>query len=350
MSPLQLSLTAVLCISGIALHIWSSAPDRAGRQYSLQLPVILLYSLASALFLFSGFPDSMTEGRALGFGIGGAAGFAAFFLLASFTWLSKTRRLDEISAQLLKATRENTTLRRQLSHQRPPEDAPQPVLQCTRYELPLQDDRRHRIGMITGNVANVLGTDVWVNSENTRMEMSRVDEPTLSATIRYHGGRRDTAGHLVHDTIALELAEHMAGRPHVTAGSVLVTGPGELQESHQVRRILHVAAVEGEPGSGYRQVIDLERCVRNVLTEVDRLASAGEPLRSVVLPLLGTGGGSSHLGKTVDILLAATVSYFRSHATSRIRVVYLLAYTDAQATVCRAALDSEPALSPESAS
>ncbi|MFD0395224.1 hypothetical protein ACFQ3Z_35860 [Streptomyces nogalater] len=104
--------------------------------------------------------------------------------------------------------------------------------------------------MITGNLANVLGTDVWVNSENTRMEMSRVDEPTLSATIRYHGGRRDTAGHLVHDTIALELAEHMAGRSHVTAGSVLVTGPGQLQESHQVRRVLHVAAVEENPAPG----------------------------------------------------------------------------------------------------
>lgn len=345
MSPLQLSTTAALCISGITLHIWSSAPDRAGRQYSLQLPVILLYSLAAALFLFSAFPDSMTEGRAMGFGIGGAAGFAAFFLLASFTWLSRTRRLDEVSAQLRRATQENTALRRQLSRQRPAEDTPRPVLQCTRYELPLQGNRRHRIGMITGNIANVLGTDVWVNPENTRMEMSRVDEPTLSATIRYHGGRRDTAGHLVHDTIALDLAEHMAGRSHVTAGSVLFTGPGELRESHQVRRILHVAAVEGEPGSGYRQVIDLERCVRNVLGEVDRLAAAGEPLRSVVLPLLGTGGGNSDLGKTVDTLLAATMSYFRSHAASRIRVVYLLAYTDVQAAVCRAVLDSEPALS-----
>ncbi|MFD0395223.1 hypothetical protein ACFQ3Z_35855 [Streptomyces nogalater] len=81
--------------------------------------MVLLYSLAAALFLFSAFPDSMTEGRALGFGIGGAAGFAAFFLLASFTWLSKTRRLDEVSAQLRKATRENTALRRQLSQRRP---------------------------------------------------------------------------------------------------------------------------------------------------------------------------------------------------------------------------------------
>ncbi len=139
----------------------------------------------------------------------------------------------------------------------------------------------------------------------------------------------------------------MAGRSHVSAGQVLVTGPGELQESNQVRRILHVAAVEWEPGSGYRQVMDLGRCIRNILAEVDRIAAAGEPLRSVVLPLLGTGGGSSDLLKTVDTLLAATVGYFQSHPASRIRVVYLLACTDVQAAACRAALDKEPELSPQ---
>ncbi|MEW2399564.1 hypothetical protein [Streptomyces sp. NPDC046862] len=149
----------------------------------------------------------------------------------------------------------------------------------------------------------------------------------------------------VHDTIALDLAERMADRSHVSAGQVLVTGPGELQESHQVRRILHVAAVEGEPGSGYRQVMALERCVRNILGEVNRLADSGEALRSVVLPLLRTGGGNSDLHKTVDTLLATTVSYFRLHAASRIRVVYLLAYTDVQAAICKAALNTVEELS-----
>ncbi|GLW10097.1 hypothetical protein Misp01_52260 [Microtetraspora sp. NBRC 13810] len=347
MSPLHLVITAALAVSGIALQIWSSAPGRAERLYALQLPVILLYSLAAALFLFSAFPDSLTEGRALGFGIGGAAGFAAFFMMASFAWLARTRQWDELAANLKKTTRENAALHRQLLSERPPVDGPSPLTQCTRYELPLRGDRRHRVGIITGNLANVLGTDVWVNPENTRMDMSRIDEPTISATIRFHGGRRDDVGHLVRDTIALELAERMTGRSHVPAGTVLVTGPGELQESHQVRRILHVAAVEGEPGSGYRPVMDLERCVRNILAEVDRLATAGETLRSVVLPLLGTGAGNSDLHKTVNSLLAATVAYFRSHTASRIRVVYLLAYTDVQAAACRSALDADPELSRE---
>ncbi|WP_329328062.1 macro domain-containing protein [Streptomyces luteogriseus] len=344
MSLLQLAVTAILTIAGIALQIWSSALGRAERQYALQLPSVLLYSLASALFLFTAFPDSLTEGKALGFGLSGAAGFAAFFMLISFTWLAKTRRRDELSAQLKRAQRENTSLRRQLVRERSSGEGPRPLAQSTRYDVPLRGNRRHRIGVVTGNLADVLGVDVWVNPENTRMEMSRVDEPTVSAAIRYNGGCRDNAGHLVDDVIAKELAEQMDGRQHVSAGQVLVTGAGELLESHQVRKILHVAAVEGEPGSGYRQVMDLARCARNILAEVDRLTETGEPLRSVVLPLLGTGGGNSDLHRTVDTLLAATVSYFEAHSASRIRVVYLLAYTDVQEAVCRTALDSHPEL------
>ncbi|MEV5850177.1 hypothetical protein AB0M32_50315 [Streptomyces sp. NPDC051985] len=223
MSPLNLVITAVLAVSGVTLQIWSSAPCRAERQYALQLPVILLYSLTSALFLFSAFPDSLAEGRALGFGLGGAAGFAAFFMTVSFTWLARTRQRDQLAGRLKKAEQENVVLRRQLLGERPAEGTPRPLTHSTRYELPLRGSRRHRIGMITGNLTNILGTDVWVNPENTRMEMSRVDEPTISATIRYHGGRQDATGHLIEDVIAGELAEHMTGRSHVTAGQVLVT-------------------------------------------------------------------------------------------------------------------------------
>ncbi|MEU1867858.1 macro domain-containing protein [Streptomyces gardneri] len=344
MSPLQLAVTALLTIAGIALQIWSSAASQAERQYALQLPSVLLYSLAAALFLFSVFPDSLTEGRALGFGVSGAAGFAAFFMLISFAWLAKTRPRDELAAQLKSAERENAALRRKLKGERLSGEGPRPLARSTRYDAPLRGSRRHRIGVVTGNIANVVGVDVWVNPENTRMEMSRIDEPTVSAAIRYHGGRRDDAGHLVDDLIAKELAERMDGRQHVSPGQVLLTESGELLESHQVRRIVHVAAVEGEPGSGYRQVMDLNRCVRNILTEIDRIAEAGESLRSLVLPLLGTGGGNSDLHRTVDTLLAAIVSYFEAYPASRIRAVYLLAFTDVQEAICRTALDGHPEL------
>ncbi|MFB7578214.1 macro domain-containing protein [Streptomyces hydrogenans] len=308
------------------------------------MPAVLLYSLASALFLYSIFPDSVSEGRAMGFGLGGAAGFAGFFMLASYAWLSRTRSHDETASALQAATKENARLRKRLDIALAAHDAPLPPARSTRYETPIKGNRRHQLGMITGNLANVLGVDVWVNPENTRMEMSRITESTISATIRYHGGTRDVAGHLVADRIALELAEQMADCTHVAAGHVLITGPGELRESHGVKRIAHIAAVEGEPASGFRQVMDLERCVRNLLGELDRLNEAGEELRSVVLPLLGTGGGNSDLGRTAEELASAAVGYFQGHPASRIRTVYLLAYTDAQVEVCRSVLTVLPEL------
>ncbi|MFC8793023.1 macro domain-containing protein [Streptomyces cinereoruber] len=338
MSVLLLAVTSGLIAAGIGLQVWASGPRGQGRRYALQLPAVLLYSLASALFLYSIFPDSVSEGRAMGFGLGGAAGFAGFFMLASYAWLSRTRPHDETASALKAATKENARLRKRLDSALAAHDAQVTPARSSRCEIPIKGNRRHQLGMITGNLANVSGVDVWVNPENTRMEMSRVTEPTISATIRYHGGTRDAGGHLVVDRIALELAEQMADHTHVAAGQVLITGPGELRQSHGVKRIAHVAAVEGEPASGFRQVMDLERCVRNLLIEVDRLNEAGEGCRSVVLPLLGTGGGNSDLQRTAEELATAVVGYFQDHSASRIRTVYLLAYTDAQAEVCRSVL------------
>lgn len=340
----QLSITVVMIAAGIGLQIWSSGPKRAGRQFALQLPSIFLYSLGGALFLFSVFPDSISEGRALGFTLGGSTGFVAFFMLASFGWLSRTNQRDEVLAALATAGEENAAVKRQLAVEQVIARPPRPLQQCARGLAPLRGDARHRVGFVTGNLANITDIDVWVNTENTRMEMSRITEPTISGTVRYLGGRRDAAGNLVQDTIASELAERMAGVSGVMAGQVVTTESGELGESHGVRRIVHVAAVEGEPGSGYRQVRDVGRCVRNVLAELDRLNGEGEDLRSVVLPLFGTGASDGDLRGTVETMVSAIVDYVRAHPSSRVGEVFLLAYTDVHEALCRLVLDLEPQL------
>jgi transcriptional regulator with XRE-family HTH domain len=51
-----------------------------------------------------------------------------------------------------------------------------------------------RIGIITGSIRHVRDADIGVNSENTDMQMSRFEEYTISAIIRYDGARRDSAG------------------------------------------------------------------------------------------------------------------------------------------------------------
>ncbi len=76
-----------------------------------------------------------------------------------------------------------------------------------RYRLPrrlTQSSPRldnKRIGMITGDIVYVEHVDVWVNPENTRMEMARVHEDSVSASIRYHGGKRNARGNLTRDLI-----------------------------------------------------------------------------------------------------------------------------------------------------
>ncbi|QUX29674.1 MULTISPECIES: hypothetical protein [Nocardiopsis] len=344
MNTQQLIITIVLIGAGVLLQIWSSDPDRAGRQYALQLPSIFLYSLGGALLLFSLFPESLSEGRALGFTLGGATGFVAFFMMASFGWLSRTNQRDEILASLSTARKELAAAKRQLTAKQAMDRSPSPLQQCARFLAQIRGDTKHHIGFVTGNLANVKDIDVWVNTENTRMEMSRITEPTISGTVRYLGGRRDAAGNLIEDLIAAELTERMAGMSGIMAGQVVTTVSGELLESHGVRRIVHVAAVEGEPGSGYRQVRDVGRCVRNVLAELDRLNREGEDLQSVVLPLFGTGASNGDLRGTVETMVSAIVDYLRSHPSSHVSKVFLLAYTDAHEALCRLVLDLEPQL------
>lgn len=335
---------AVVAIaSGIYIQIWSVRPGRAGARYALQLPAIFLYSLGGALVVFTAFPEAVSEGRALGFTLSGAAGFVGFFMLSSFAWLSKTFNKDDAERQVRRLQAENRKLEKKLLlAERPSQmDA---VAKSGRVEFRLKGVRGRTVGIVSGPLANVVGIDVWVNSENTRMEMSRINEPTISAVIRYHGGIRDSGGHLVGDLIASELVSRMGGVAQVSPGYALSTSPGQLLKTHSVQKIVHVASVEGEPGAGYRPVQNLGRCVHNVLAEIDKWNQNGESLRSVLIPLLGTGSKESDLGRTAKTLVNASVDYLLNHNGSHIREVYFLAYTSIQQVACEVALEANERL------
>ncbi|MDI5937897.1 MULTISPECIES: macro domain-containing protein [Micromonospora] len=336
MTPLLLGVTGVLVSIGILLQILFSDPRRAGRQAAMQLPSVLLYAVAVALLMFSIFPDSYADGRALGFSIGGAAAFVLAFITLSFQWLARAGIRDELEAEVRRAREEVEQLKLRLTIVETAQK-PQRLQRTTRTLAFVRQDRRHRLGIITGNIANVTGVDVWVNAENTQMEMARPTEPTISGTIRYRGGRRDAAGTLVDDLIYTELRE-VARRTPVAPATVFTTTSGALADDNGVKRVLHVASVDGSPGTGYRQVADVGGCMRNVLAELDRLNAAGEQLRTVVLPLLGTGNGGGDPERTAQIMVEAALDYFRAHPASRVRTVYLLAFTDLEEQIVRLVL------------
>ncbi|MFG2573255.1 macro domain-containing protein [Streptomyces sp. NPDC048481] len=333
----------LLLISGIFLQMWSVRPARIGAQYALQLPAVLLYALGAAMLLFVSFPDSVSEGRAVGFTLGGAAGFVGFFMICAFAWLSKTRNLDMLEKKMGELEKENRSLSRKVST-RNDQTTHETPLRHERVLYQLNEMKRRGIGFITGDLISVTGVDVWVNSENTRMEMSRVTEPTISATVRFLGAQKDQYGEVVADVIADQLASLMADKARVAAGQVLVTTPGSIADSHDVKRLLHVAAVEGEPGQGYRPVQSIENCVRSVLSEIDRLNHNGEKLRSVVFPLLGTGGGNSDFPYTAQVMVTACVDYLLNHRGSELHTIYLLAHTGAHVVACEEALEADSRL------
>jgi O-acetyl-ADP-ribose deacetylase (regulator of RNase III) len=201
----------------------------------------------------------------------------------------------------------------------------------SRFYFP-NDRKRTRIGLITGRIINVKDVDVWVNGENTDMEMSRPKEFSVSAIIRNYGARRDDAGRLVHDTIYDELRKAVGRLEPVEPGTVFVTTAGELRASNGVSRIIHVAAVQGESGAGFRQVQNVGLCVKNALATTDELVRDGELPQddkehpSILIPLLGTGMGGANVEETVQELVDAAISYVGGVNESAIQEIYFLAY------------------------
>lgn len=199
-----------------------------------------------------------------------------------------------------------------------------------------------RIGVMTGTIRRVRSADVWVNSENTDMEMARITEFSVSAIIRYWGSIRDGSGRVVDDVVAAELARRVGAERPVTPGTVVATGSGELSASNNVRHILHVAAVQGEPGAGYRQVRDINSCVANVLVQCEQLASADPHVRSILFPLLGTGMAGGHVPDTALAMLLAMLDYVAGHPSTALRTIYLLASTEPEYLAIREVLAALP--------
>jgi O-acetyl-ADP-ribose deacetylase (regulator of RNase III) len=194
------------------------------------------------------------------------------------------------------------------------------------------------IVVITGDIRGHLGIDVWVNSENTNMQMSRFYDRSLSAMIRYEGALKDENGDVAEDTVAEELARLMGNKVSVTPGAVYVTGSGALADSHGVKRVFHVASVIGVPGSGYQAMNEVEKCVTNALRRMDDKRYAAQELRTIVFPMLGTGAGGGSVDTVAPRLIEAAIEYLRSTPETCVRTVYFSAWNHRDVEACNAAL------------
>ncbi|MFF4893423.1 macro domain-containing protein [Micromonospora chersina] len=339
----MVAIAGLLLVLGLAVHIWSTGSGGVGRRRSLLVPVLLCYTSAATILLFSLFPDSFVEGGMLGFTVGGGVAYVLVLWVAAARLLRAAEPYDERDRTIAEQAAVIANLRSDLDHARL-RSRPTALTGLVRDEYRLQRSRR-KITLASGDLSNLRNIDVWVNSENTGMEMSRYGERTISGFIRYQGARRDL-GQVIDDLVYDELRSKTAGRIPVPAGTAVTTGAGALTESHGVRRIVHVAAVEGSAATGFRQVANVGRCVCNALEAADHIEDGAGNIRSVLVPLFGTGMGHADVESTAETIVGAALDYLISNRESRLQEIVILAGTDEQRVVCRAVLERRTDLRP----
>jgi O-acetyl-ADP-ribose deacetylase (regulator of RNase III) len=337
-------------VTGLILYIWLV---RSNASYFFATNVIswLLVALFPVLLIFSFFPDSSFAGTIKGVSMGGAIG--AFI----FIWWYGTKianqasqvdkRIEDIRNDLsakLEAREEKLRNIEEILQEDQKQQAPTVLQETKTYPYNLKGERGKRISLITGDIRKVKVTDIWVNSENTNMQMSRFYERSISAIIRYLGAKKDNAGNVSEDIIANELAEVMGNNLVVHPATVLVTGAGELQRTHNVKKIFHVASVQGELGVGYRPVTNIEYCVTNALEKADSDEFRALGLKSILFPLMGAGTAKGHLKETAEKLIYAAISYMKTTEDSTIEDIHFLTWTDVELDTCKAVLEESDKL------
>jgi O-acetyl-ADP-ribose deacetylase (regulator of RNase III) len=343
MNPYILIMAVLSLAIGLALYIWLV---RSNASYFHTTNVIswLLMALFPVLLIFSFFPDSSFAGTIKGVSMGGAIG--AFI----FIWWYGTKIANEsvqVDARVEKISAESEARGEELQRlkEAQKQQVPTVLRETNTYEYELKEGQDRRIALITGDIRNVKVADIWVNSENTNMQMSRFYERSISAIIRYLGAKKDPiTGHVTEDVIANELAMVMGDNLYVQPAAVLVTGAGELQRTHNVKKIFHVASVQGQVGVGYKPIDHIDFCVSSALGKADSEEFKSLGLKSILFPLMGAGTARGNLKEIAEKLIHAAISYLETTKNSTVECVYFLTWTDVELDTCKAILEESDKL------
>jgi O-acetyl-ADP-ribose deacetylase (regulator of RNase III) len=227
----------------------------------------------------------------------------------------------------------------------------QPItkVSTTHYRLasfPETGPDRRRIGYVTGDRADIKVGAIWVNSENTNMQMDTFYGKSTSATIRYFGAEKDNVGAVVRDTIGEALRAQVQGRVAVDPATVIPTTAGALEETNQVKWIFHVASVMGQPLLGYRPIDQIERCVKAAIRHANSPKFASDAVRSILFPIFGTGPGGGDLEATIKLCIDAAVEQLElgREPALGLRDVYFYVWGEADLDICKMVALKNPAL------
>lgn len=324
-------------VAGLLIYLYTSI--RNPKSFFAYIVVSWLFIPIFPLVFILGFlPDSETTGTLFKFKVSGA--FASYVLLwyGGIRLTNKGVKLDEMKSEI--RTLEEKCKYVEVINNATRGQEPKPLLDTSVFTYEVKNGGK-KIALITGDIANVKDVDVWVNSENTNMQMARFGDKSISAIIRYLGAEKEArTGLVTADMVAKALNEELGDVTLVAPATVLATDSGELRRTHGVRKIFHVASVAGEPASGYKPIERLQDCISNSLKKADdREAFPDEDFRSILFCLMGTGTGGGELDEAVEKLIKAAITYLElNRRTTRIDTVYFLAYTDRDLAACRKVL------------
>jgi O-acetyl-ADP-ribose deacetylase (regulator of RNase III) len=215
-----------------------------------------------------------------------------------------------------------------------PARQPKPLISVQTFAFALVKNPEKRLALITGDREDIKVGEIWVNSENTNMQMDGYYGRSTSAMIRYLGAALDPAGQVVEDTIGKELAAQLGSAIAVAPATVFVTGPGALGRTNGVKRIFHVASVQGEPRVGYRPITKLERCVKNAFNKAAEPPYQAEALSSILFPIFGTGPGRGNFEEHAERCFSAAIEAMESEPAHPIKVAYFYVWSDADLEIC----------------
>jgi O-acetyl-ADP-ribose deacetylase (regulator of RNase III) len=212
-----------------------------------------------------------------------------------------------------------------------------------------------KVHLATGDMAQMRGIDVLVNSENNYMQMARIYENEVLSSVLRREGSWMTAGRIKADSVQIELDEQIAKSPHygkskpIEMEQVIPTHAGHPQSQlakNGARYIFHAATVYVRPTTRTVRPIDsdasVEKAVRNCLEKVIEVHQNrgvispkgstrrkqeekeaeqynANPIKSIVFPLFGTGRG----GRSILEVAPPTIRAFRDFLLDHVNDTHL---------------------------
>ncbi len=209
-----------------------------------------------------------------------------------------------------------------------------------------------RFEIAMGDLRLVKNVDVWINPENTHMEMARVFDSSISGIVRHMSSNWSNSGTRSDDYIRRKLAEEMKGEVVAEGAALMTPCKGQLRDVHFVKRVVHVAAVavnDDDAGCGYSAIDNVGVCLSQALQRIQEhnlswMGRGHNRLASVITPLLGVGSNPEIAFKNVLSMLEHAVKFFDSNPDCLIERFVVLAYSSEDRRLIRKALKRIPQL------